>query len=76
MQCTSELEASNNKINILSNKIQELDNERLIGEKKVIDMSNKNHELNKHLQNMKDSLSKKEQVKLAFLLHGIKNILC
>jgi len=66
IQCTNELEASNSKINILNKKIQELDNERLTAEKKVTDMSNKNHELSKHLQNMKDSLSKKEQVKLAF----------
>ncbi|GAB1866513.1 Protein KIAA1524-like protein [Camponotus japonicus] len=62
IQCTNELEASNSKINILNKKIQELDNERLTAEKKVTDMSNKNHELSKHLQNMKDSLSKKEQI--------------
>lgn len=75
MQCSNELEASNNKIDILSKKVQELDNERLTAEKKATDMSNTNHELSKLLQKMKDSLSKKEQVQLTFLLHWIKNIL-
>lgn len=69
MQCTNELEASNNKIDILTKKVQELENERLITEKKVTDMSNKNHELSKLLQKIKDSLSKKEQVQLTFLLY-------
>ncbi|EFN73679.1 Protein KIAA1524-like protein [Camponotus floridanus] len=62
IQCTNELEASKSKINILNKKIQELDNERLTAEKKATDINNKNHELSKHLQNIKDSLSKKEQI--------------
>lgn len=62
MQYTKEMEASNSRIEILSKKIQELDNERLSAEAKVTDMSNKNHELTKLLQKMKDSISKKEQV--------------
>jgi len=61
-QRTKELEASNNEIDILSKKVKELDNERLIAEAKATDMGNKNHELSKLLQKMKDSLSKKEQV--------------
>lgn len=62
MECTKELEISNNKIDVLNKKVKELDNERLIIEAKATDMGNKNHELNKLLQKMKDSLSKKEQV--------------
>lgn len=62
MQYTQELEASNNKNDILNKKVQELDNERLTADAKVVDMTNKNHELSKLLQKMKDSLSKKEQV--------------
>ncbi|KAL6260355.1 hypothetical protein P5V15_007885 [Pogonomyrmex californicus] len=62
VQRTEELEASNNKIDILSKKIKELDNERLIADAKATDMGNKNHELSKLLQKLKDSLSKKEQI--------------
>lgn len=62
MQRTQELEASNNKIDTLSKKVKELDNERLTAEAKAMDMGNKNHELSKFLQKMKESLSKKEQV--------------
>lgn len=62
MQCTNELETSNKKVDTLKVKIQELDTERLTAEKKATDMSNKNHELSKLLQKLKDSLSKKEQV--------------
>ncbi|XP_025991978.2 uncharacterized protein LOC105203182 [Solenopsis invicta] len=61
-QCTKELETSNNKIDVLSKKVKELDNERLTAEAKATDMGNKNHELSKLLQKMKDSLSKKEQI--------------
>ncbi|XP_029668888.1 uncharacterized protein LOC115238883 [Formica exsecta] len=61
-QCTNELETSNKKIDTLRVKIQELDNERSTAEKKATDMSNKNHELSKLLQKLKDSLSKKEQI--------------
>lgn len=75
-QCTNELETSNKKIDTLKVKIQELDNERSTAEKKATDMSNKNHELSKLLQKLKDSLSKKEQVQLIFLLYWIKNVLC
>lgn len=69
-QCTKELEASNNKIDVLSKKVKELDNERLTAEAKVTDMGNKNHELSKLLQKMKDSLSKKEQVQYFFVDDG------
>ncbi|KYN00114.1 PREDICTED: protein CIP2A homolog [Cyphomyrmex costatus] len=62
IQCTKDLEASNNKIDILNKKIKELDNECLIAETKATDMGNKNHELSKLLQKMQDSLSKKEQI--------------
>jgi len=62
LQRTKELQASNNKIDILNKRIQELDNEHLVAEAKITDMSNKNHELTKLLQKMKDSLGKKEQV--------------
>lgn len=62
MQRTKELEASNNKIDMLSKRVKELDNERLTAEAKATDMSDKNHELSKLLQKMKESLSKKEQV--------------
>jgi len=62
LQRTKELQASNNKIDTLNKRIQELDNEHLAAEAKITDMSNKNHELTKLLQKMKDSLGKKEQV--------------
>lgn len=61
-QLTKELEISNHKIDILNKKVKELDNERLTAEAKATDMGNKNHELSKLLQKMKESLSKKEQV--------------
>lgn len=61
-QCIKDLDDSNNKIDILTKKIKELDNELLIAEAKATDMSNKNHELSKLLQKMQDSLSKREQV--------------
>lgn len=72
-QLTRELETSNNKIDILNKKVNELDNERLTAETKATDMSNKNHELSKLLQKMKESLSKKEQVIL--YIFDLKNIL-
>lgn len=59
---TKELEASNSKIDILNEKLKELDNERLTAETKATDMGNKNHELSKLLQKLKESHSKKEQV--------------
>lgn len=62
IQLTKELEVSNHKNDLLNKKVMELDNERLTAEAKATDMSNKNHELSKLLQKMKDSLSKKEQV--------------
>ncbi|XP_071564296.1 uncharacterized protein [Temnothorax nylanderi] len=62
IQRTKELEASNNQIDILSKKVKELDNERLAAEAKAMDMGNKNHELSKLLQKVKESLSKKEQI--------------
>lgn len=62
IQRTKELETSNNRIEILNKEIQKLNNERLSAEAKVTDMGNKNHELTKLLQKMKDSLGKKEQV--------------
>jgi len=62
MQRTKEVEVSNNRIELLSKEIQEVDSERLSAQAKVTDMNNKNHELTKLLQKMKDSLSKKEQV--------------
>ncbi|KYQ57917.1 Protein CIP2A [Trachymyrmex zeteki] len=61
-QCIKDLDDSNNKIDILTKKIKELDNELLIAEAKATDMSNKNHELSKLLQKMQDSLSKREQI--------------
>ncbi|XP_011872879.1 PREDICTED: uncharacterized protein LOC105564808 [Vollenhovia emeryi] len=61
-KCTKELEASNNKINILDKQMKELSNECSIAEAKATDMGNKNHELSKLLQKMKESLSKKEQL--------------
>lgn len=62
LQLTKELEVSNHKIDLLNKKVKELDNERLTAEAKATDMGNKNHELSKLLQKMKESLSKKEQV--------------
>lgn len=62
-QRTKELEASNNKIDVLNRKVQELDNERSTVEAKAVDMNNKNHELSKLLQKLKDSLAKKEHVR-------------
>jgi hypothetical protein len=44
-QRTKELEASNNKIDAVSKKVNELDNERLTAEAKATDIGNKNHEL-------------------------------
>ncbi|XP_032683852.1 uncharacterized protein LOC116850095 isoform X1 [Odontomachus brunneus] len=61
-QRTSELEVSNNKIDMLNRRVQELDNERLTAETRATDMNNMNRELNKVVQKMKDSLSKKEQI--------------
>lgn len=61
-QRTNELEISNNKIELLNRRVQELDNERVTAETKATDMNNVNRELNKVVQKMKDSLSKKEQV--------------
>lgn len=61
-QRTTELESSNNKIDILNRRVQELDNERVTAETKAKDMNNVIHELNKAVQKMKDSLNKKEQV--------------
>lgn len=60
---SKELEASNSKIDILNKRIEELSNERLTAETKATDISNMNRELNKIVQKMKDSLSKKEQVR-------------
>lgn len=65
-QRTNELEVSNNKIDMLNRRVQELDNERLTAETRATDMNNMNRELNKAVQKMKDSLSKKEQVQRYF----------
>jgi len=62
VQRTKELQVCNNKIDTLNKRIQELENEYLAAEAKIMDISNKNHELTKLLQKMKDSLGKKEQV--------------
>lgn len=67
--CTKELEASKNNIDILNKKVQELDSERLTAETKAVDMGNKNHELNKLLQIVKDSLNKKELVYHDYILN-------
>lgn len=62
-QRTKELESSNNKIDILNRRVQELDNECATAETKAKDMNNMIHELNKAVQKMKDSFNKKEQVR-------------
>nr|XP_012138993.1 PREDICTED: uncharacterized protein LOC100879112 isoform X2 [Megachile rotundata] len=62
VQHKHDLESSNNKIEVLTKKIKELEIECINSNAKITDMVNKNHEISKLLHKMQEQLNKKEQV--------------